>query len=150
MEGNINYWNKVIRILRHEFWKSGQDQTWSGLSGWGVIFRVEFGKSGQDHTRSGMAGWGVIFRDECWKSGQDQTRSGLAGWGVIFRDEFGNLDMIRHDRGGLAECGFSVTNLGNLGRIDDEGTHAPAGRSHVAAAREVSMPAPQGPRRRAA
>ena len=55
---------------------------------------------------------------------------------------------------GLAECGFSVTNLGNLGRIGVEGTHVPAGRSHVAEghswgpkappAREASVPAPQG------
>ena len=46
-----------------------------------------------------------------------------------------------------------MTNLGNLGRIGAEGTHAPAGRSHVAEgppAREASVPAPQGPRRRAA
>ena len=72
----------------------------------------------------------------------------------------GKLDSIRHDQGWLAECGFSVTNLGNLGRIGAEGTHAPAGRSHVAEghpwgpkaplAREASVPAPQGPRRRAA
>ena len=78
------------------------------------------------------------------------------GWlaeGLFSVTNLGNLDRIRYDQGWLAEGGFSVTNFGNLGRIGAEGTHAPARRSHVAEgppAREASVPAPQGPRRRAA
>ena len=55
----------------------------------------------------------------------------------------GNLDRIRHDQGWKAEGGFSVTNLGNLGRIGAEGTHAPAGRSHVAEGHSWGPKAPQ-------
>ena len=75
----------------------------------------------------------------------------------IFRHKFGKSGQ---DQGWLPEGGFSVTNLGSLDRIGAEGAYAPAGRSHVAeghpwgpkapAAREASVPAPQGPRRRAA
>ena len=55
----------------------------------------------------------------------------------------GNLDRIRHDQGCLAEGGFSVTNLGNLDRTGAEGTHAPAGRSHVAEGHSWGPKAPQ-------
>ena len=60
---------------------------------------------------------------------QDQGWLAEGGFSVT---NLGNLDRIRHDQGCLAEGGFSVTNLGNLDRIGAEGTHAPAGRSHVA------------------
>ena len=55
----------------------------------------------------------------------------------------GNLDRIRDDQGWLAERVFSVTNLGNLDKIGAEGTHAPAGRSHVAEGHPWGPKAPQ-------
>ena len=61
--------------------------------------------------------------------------------------------MIRASqiRGGkwLAEGGFSVTNLGNLGRIGAEGTHAPAGHSHVAEGHSWGPKAPSSRSERA-
>ena len=83
----------------------------------------------------------------------------------------GKLDKIRHDqdladggfsvtnletwtgsdtiRSGWLRGGFSVTNLGNLDRIGAEGTHAPAGRSHVAKGHPWGPKAPSSRRERA-
>ena len=66
----------------------------------------------------------------------------------------GNLDRIRHNHG-LADGWITG---GRRPSIGAEGSPAPAGRCHVAEAthrvrrppaREASVPAPQGPRRRA-